>query len=223
MSALNMIVQGQHAHLLTDRAVYDRNGIVVGIGHKVVRVEVLPLALAIVGVFNVDQVASAVETSCPTTSLCPEDWVARLPAVVRWIREENLTRWPEIEGTADGEITLAAIYYSHRLGRARGVMVSSGDPSLPAYEVVGLSCIAIPAIEIEPGIPDPSRAQFDPRRDGVALVEAQRQGARMDGMVTVGGGVDLTTVGPEGLTLETLHTWPDEIGRRIDRERAVSL
>ena len=48
-----------------------------------------------------------------------------------------------------------------------------------------------------------------------ALLEAQRRQPWADGIFNIGGGVDLTTVGPGGLTLETLHTWPDEVGRRI--------
>ena len=216
MSALNMIVQGQRAHLLTDRAVYDRDGVVRGIGFKVGRLESLPLAISSVGAVSVERLSDMVDRLSPTSAQ-PEAWVAVLPAALRALRGENRVKWPELEGTQDAEITLAAIFYSHAQRRARGVVVSSGDPGLPPYEPVALSCITIPGIDLAAaGAPDPRSPTFDPASDGAALVSAQRLAAWADGRINVGGGVDLTSVGPDGLSLTTLMEWPDEIGRRIE-------
>jgi hypothetical protein len=59
-------------------------------------------------------------------------------------------------------------------------------------------------------------AAFDPQKDGVALLEAQRLTKDEHGRHPAGVAAELTVVSEEGVTTTVLREWPDEIGRRIE-------
>lgn len=64
----------------------------------------------------------------------------------------------------------------------------------------------------------PNLRRFDPRRDGLAMMEAQRAEPWL-GAYRIGGAAILTTIGADGPRSDILHTWPDEVGEPI---RAVT-
>jgi len=64
---------------------------------------------------------------------------------------------------------------------------------------------------------DPSAiAAFQPRADGLAMMEFQRSQPWPDGEFRIGGQAVLTTIVPDGISSEIVTTWPDEIGQPIN-------
>ena len=59
-------------------------------------------------------------------------------------------------------------------------------------------------------------AAFQPRADGLAMIEFQRNQLWPDGGSRIGGQAILTTIAPEGISSEVVTTWPDEIGQPIN-------
>jgi hypothetical protein len=66
---------------------------------------------------------------------------------------------------------------------------------------------------------------FDPRRDGLALIEAMRRHCRCEdegrSYYAIGGYLQHTTITRDEITTAIIHHWPDELGERIDPKAEV--
>ena len=77
---------------------------------------------------------------------------------------------------------------------------------------------------------DLTEDNFDPERDGIALLEAQRLvsmplDSRKPGNVgcIVGGFAQLTVLSRSGVNSRVIHRWPDRIGERMDPVRLTAF
>lgn len=118
------------------------------------------------------------------------------------------------------------VWYDPARKRATGHLIcniTDHMPGLPPFTLQRVSCSL--SSKIDPDAPlgrpqdvtDPG--QFDIRKDGRTLVDAQRrEGWTVPGRpfgYYVAGDVHLTTIDEAGVRCETLISWPDEIGKKI--------
>ncbi len=130
------------------------------------------------------------------------------------------------------------VFYAGWSERAKRLCMSITYSDPRAYHRQFWHEYDVPAIAIGPAPParelgdefvkrftdDPD--SFDPRRDGLPLLENMRTQCRCedDGRSyhAIGGYVQLTTVTPADIKTAIIHHWPDETGRRIEPAAEVA-
>jgi hypothetical protein len=159
-----------------------------------------------------------------------------LPLVLREMHRENidwLQAGRETMIKARAAIVLIVSYWDERRSEAVMLMaVSEAMDGLAAYDLIRVSHYMStdgqqdsPTFlretfgrDINPADP----AQFDPRKDGLKLLERQRRlppPAWSYGHYSIGGRATLTTIDRDGVHVETLKDWLDPIGRKIQPDR----
>lgn len=216
MSMANLIVQGENAYLLTDSGWWDEHGNLHALHRKVLTYPALGMAIAVRGAAGMTlSVAREIAVFCERVSDATGGDVA-----------QNLSEifFAACMIESDGvraELTMAFYSPAHR--RAFGLTIhNTPHPSLAAFEVVNVrSMLSQDRARWEGDVCDP--AAFDPHRDGAALAHNQRivattpfwEGGGPAGHF-IAGAIDLTTVGPAGVTTETIANYPDRIGAPVD-------
>lgn len=220
MSLANLIVQPQAAYLYTDQGYYDRNGVILRLGHKIMPFLDQRLAIAMVG--------SGKLTPTIIFDLIEARGIDQLGQIDFLAAFRNLVRelCPEDASGPDKEDRRFMIgIYGHKQRRALGLTIFTPDmgpegkapyqyhpadiiiaPMVPPSEAFGARRINVT-----------SPASFDPRVDGRALVDAQRRKRTgwshgvADGS-RVAGDILLTVVSADGVNFEMLQMRNAQVG-----------
>lgn len=209
MTAINMIVQSDACHLITDGAYYDAGGRVMELRTKVTTCSRVRMAIGCSGSVKDIHVVQRLGQVTDQT-----DAITRLPGIFGSIRDANRADHPEGETTQHNELMLFVAIWSDRTDRAEGWVIASDQAYLgDAYQPGTL-------VEVEqltsPPLPVIDAVAFDASRDGAALLDAQRRYRWPDNRrVYVGGFGEATTVTREGVTKRRLCEWPDKVGEHI--------
>lgn len=224
MTIINSFVQGNRAYLLTDMAWIDyRDGRVLACDSKFLRGVNFPWAIAVTGDAylepllaqlnwlqpgNAMQMAEALPKAMNAVRvLCGDPTFTMAIRLAAWCRQTRRPRVFHIDSDAD---------------RAAAFGIEPWEVVEPVVLIPGDGIADwLPDVSCEPqAVMDPR--QFDPRRDGVRIVAAQREHVRFprkggtEPMALIGCGVQLASVGKRGVTIETLHTWEeDRVGEFI--------
>ena len=224
MTAINAIIKRKVAYLLTDTAVYDRDGIVRGFASKVMAVPHLGMAIATRGPYAMLGVlGSEVALEFSTFS----DFVSRCPDFLRSFQDRHFNLFAEAGET---EFDLVAVGWCEREQASYAVTISSRDYS----ETAGGSLPFTISRHVAAFGPSPTTEMFkshsvrpgallsgDPETSLLKLAEIQRQaswpigsGGSAKGHI-VGGGAILAVVGEQGIQMRCVHRWPDTVGQKI--------
>lgn len=239
MTALNVWRQQDAAYLLTDTAWYDEEdgARVLAFGPKVIDLQIAPVALAFCGsgVSN-DLILEYLERNDP--GLDADRAIALLPDLLRFL----IARADDAYPGANHRIGAGAAIFSYARNQPEAWRCDSTDewlgrgytPFLPVRVAEAFNSRSLGGEnyglhkllgrDVDPTDPH----QFDARRDGLAVIEAQRQIPVQSGRLTepaciVGGAAILAEVSAAGIKYDVLTTWPDQIGEVIDPKRAESV
>lgn len=207
MTAVNVIQQPHRVIILTDGASYDRRGVLHEIGQKCSDVPGREMVVATSGSVKLRR-----------------DMLILLPR-----------HFENIDDVAKGGDAFFRSYMDAwrddfaRAGRTGGLFVVAGwstvvdapiyvlysedrhDASKTEFRISPYS-MTMPNSAGRPAI---DRSTFDPRTDGLALMEHQRRD-RTDGGFLVGGHVQLTEITRAGISHEIIRVWnEDVVGERI--------
>lgn len=211
MTAMNAVLKTDRVVILTDGASYDREGVLHEVSSKCVEVPGLRVALAVSGAI-----------------LVRKDMLARLP-----------TRFKDIDDIARNGESFFHAYYAERCE----MLEEAGNPGM-SIVIAGWSPMADMPVLVSfyhygaeswfavcpnsvwgpktAGLPPIDPVTFDPRTDGLRLVQAQRWDTEA-GFI-VGGHIQLTEVTRSGISHEILHRWPeDRVGEKIDPAQSAGV
>ena len=222
MTAINIIVSGDVAHVLSDGAFCSSDGIVRQIAPKV---SLLPHIPAVVGILGnsvmLQGVTSEIQITCPNF----EAIVQKLEPTARvmhdrtagYVSSAGLATHFEIMVVGWSEVRQSfEIYTLHNRENEEGAWVvrQSDDP--------GGRITPAPPIELlnAQGWDLQDFSQFDPEVHGILLLSAQRTMKNVqttDGVPRrfVGGFAQLTTLERDRITSRILKRWNDTVGAEI--------
>jgi len=211
MSAINVLIQTDRAHLYTDAAIYQPDGELVGIGPKVRMMPHINAAMAMRGAFlGLAPIAEELSAAPSFDALRAGiiDCLKKCAASYAHLLDQ-CSAGPDFEVVIAGisETTGPSAYLvaSHsRYGDPWSIVDLSGLSLTPASDVVHQSVFAI--------ADGRDADQLDPVADGLAIMEVQR--AERSGAY-VGGFAQLTTIDADGVHSRIIHRWPDRLGEKV--------
>ncbi|KQX34108.1 hypothetical protein ASD04_17865 [Devosia sp. Root436] len=225
MTAINVIRRDDRIWFMTDAAVYSQTGVIEAIEDKVILLPAIGAAIATRGPYENFRVLQYMLNASGDRLKSFDDLVEQLPAIIRgatarFHRDRFELTIGGYSGAREGMETYLCFSRSAQ-GRMRdgmGTIPEAVPVRVP--DLVG-SPIPAPHQLAAVGIFGPiSPEEFDPRTDGMRLMEGQRLYRHSTGGYhMVGGYAQLTTITREGLTSEVLRSWPDRIGHKIDLSR----
>ncbi len=216
------------AIILSDCAHTGEDGRVTALASKLLVAGLyFPWACAVSGNVALDVLMREMQGSPPTS---PRELMLALPSAMR----RATVRAAAARGCDPVEVLLqvTGAMWQSDTQRLAGFVVSSASGTLQGqqtdpfawYEtewLLTLPADSLPAIFGRPvNLADPS--SFDPETDGVTLAKAQRAAIRASvtpgagSACRIGGDLDMTEITPNGVTVWTIHAWPDRIGELID-------
>lgn len=215
MTAVNLIVRGRAAYLITDRGHFHADGTVLGFSRKAFRSNRLRMAVGYHGVTSVEAIAEV--DAWLHRQQCQDDAMLTLPGIVIEMERQNRAGKAagDMAGDMDPYIALFLALWRPALKRAEGWIVGSSQGVLgPGYQPGALRRVdRVLSPSVDPALcPD---VGFGARRHGLAIVQAQRLVRDDIGASRVAGGADLTIVDASGVRSQTLCEWPDVVGERI--------
>ncbi|MCF8708351.1 hypothetical protein [Rhizorhapis sp. SPR117] len=221
MSMANLIVQPDAAYIATDSGYFRKDGTIIGFYPKAMELADQSIAIASVGSLHLGYLARELQKWPDRKGWSQIEMLARLPGIVKDAYAssglDNSERWSRF----------VIGFYSHKLQRALGMTfftADSGGPSdkkpwvLYPAPVVLMPLLAMGEVYDGPvNLADPSF--FDPHRDVMPMVEAQRRkcggwGGIAEGCSAVAGEIVLTAVTRDGITHTVLHEYPDQVGQK---------
>jgi hypothetical protein len=217
MTAANLVVRERAAYLLTDSATYRPDGTIIDLKPKVIASPELRVAIATAGV--VWGTMDAVIRRWLGMRRSSDEAASAIPMLIAMLRADRDADYRRRGVSMDekawppqGVFRLVAATWSAERRRPEGYTACSRGwlPQGPTERFIQPP---------EDGGLDVYGADFDPERDGLALLEAQRGFVDAYAGHIVGGTAYLTTVSECGVTTTVLREWPDEIGRRIEPNR----
>lgn len=218
MTMANLIVQGDRAHLLTDSGYFRSDGTIAALFPKSMVFEKLSLAVALTGSgMHCGHLAEQARNA----SLHDVD------GFLRWIMPATRAAYAatKLDPVVEWARVLIA-FYSPEKGRAYGCTFftapEAGPADLKPWRIYPVSKVLMPEIVeadvFGPDVDVRDPALFDPAREALPLIEAQRRPGRVWETVVPGcyvaGDIDLTTVSRDGVEVRTLQTFPDVVGRK---------
>jgi len=227
---MNIIVQAKAAaaYLLTDTAGYAEGGTVVQFRPKVLALDIGSGSFAAVATTGMPSQSYLRQRLLNHRANRVEDLLRALPAMFRDIeRDLRGDGVPEACGTAHMS-AVVAVFDSER-GVASGYAISNDFSLFPPGKAVPYRLQPVlKYLTRYRGQPfprgtdmcDPRR--WNPQRDAVALIEAQRAddfGLEGNTYGGVGGRAILSTVSATGVEHQVITAWADRIGQKIDRSR----
>jgi hypothetical protein len=241
MSSVVAICQTDAIHIITDGAMYDRKGVVLGFQSKIIP---LHLAKSVIAVRGASWAALPLEGILRFADSF-DQVLDRLPDLMeRMIAAHIEELGPDLH-PADREFEVTAAGWSAKFGRLMVAVASSfkacdpddstGDSHQAGYQQFvpweAPRAFTAPLIDVQ-GVLGRQIAtvgdinELDGEVDGFALHCAQRvtPGFYYGKPVhLIGGFAELTTVMRNGFEKKVIHEWPDAIGQNISPEGAVPV
>lgn len=214
MSAFYYEIFPDRIELLTDAAFYSDDGTLMAIGRKVWTSEYLPLAVTGRGDREaVASVAAAVMAAASVMSTV-NDVINVFEAMLAERKGSSPAEHVEILIAGISETDGPAAFFVNTHGQ-------DGFDAWQLYRTPDAFGAGGELNEAEAGAIAAVGGGLD--QIGVALMEALRRKrgrnrSKPDApeIYGIGGHVDFTLVSALGCTTETIHTWPDEVGKKID-------
>jgi hypothetical protein len=218
MSIGNLIVQRDSAYVITDSGYFRDDGTIAYLAPKSMEIEELSLAVATVGSLHCGYLGHVIVNSPPIRS--QDEFFNRIAGIMRDAYDlsglDPDERWSR----------LLIAFYSHKHGRAGGctLWTSSEEGVGPAdkepWKLHGASVVVMPAVDRREvfgrDIDLTNAAAFNPSRDALPIIEAQRGKRDWDSRIgcRVAGDICLTAVSRAGIETTTLHSYPDMVGMK---------
>ncbi|MCK1401967.1 hypothetical protein IVB45_17810 [Bradyrhizobium sp. 4] len=229
MTAINIIVKADCAHVFTDGAFYSSAGILTHVGQKCFTLPTMDSALVIRGRCDVmPLLINEIDKRCSDFDSVVEEVASALQAVTTMAA----VVMPEVlhAGAFDPAFELWLIGYSTSRRAFETYILPTHDyhAGLIAWQVgkvEGSICAPAPTADAAraAGLTEQVGLDaFDPAVDGLKLLEIQRLVPSAFDMrhpakvgCIVGGLAQLTTITREGIFTKVLKRWPDRVGQRI--------
>jgi len=241
MSSVVAICQTDAIHLVTDGALYDDDGTVVGFNSKVIP---LHLANSVLALRGASWAAAPLELILGAASSFDQA-IERLPDLMeRMIVQFNEKLGPDVSWVdRDFEVTIAG--WSSKYGRFVVAVASSfapddpndttSDSHQPGYQQFipreAPRAYTAPLIDVQGVLGREIATMGDVNElngevDGLALHCAQRVTPGIycgKPRHLIGGFAELTTITRDGLKSKILREWPDAVGKKIAPEGGVPI
>ncbi len=214
MTMANLIVQRDRAYLMTDSAYFRGDGTIATFFPKSMVLEPLTLALAMTGSLHLGYLAAEIK----------KREFGDVPTFLSALGEMLRVAYNAAELDPDQRwCRLVIAFYSHKHGRAYGGTLFSspeaGPQNMAPWQVHAVSKAIMPSVDetalFGRNVDLLDAAAFDPARDAMPLIVAQRRKRTgwtvFDDACLVAGDIDLTTVSSSGVAVECLHTFPDVV------------
>ncbi len=218
MTACNIWLQPNAAHMVADGAMLDRNGRVVWIGSKIVFSEAAKFAIMAIGPINHRNIGQWLAHHRPGTQ---GELLGSMEPMARDLREMLRRENAAAEQDGTNEFILAAICWLESKGLPVGAVVDTGTPQALAAPFVLQQVARLSTPEADCALPHPlDSGLLTPDEHGLAVLNRQRgvlapDYAGGEPHSIVGGKVEAVTISAEGCHHRVLHTWPDMVGERI--------
>lgn len=211
MSAVNVIRRKRHGRedglvVLTDGAWYNSDGVVQAIASKTLVLPHIPAVVAARGPSHL--LPFLFEIACPCRDF--EDLLGSIQS--------------NAYDSSSGEYEIIIAGYSQERDRFEVYILPvhdryacEGFPACLLMPVPGhlIQPALDPAIIKQIGWHIPDVDRLDAERDGLRLMECQRADGTPPEHV-VGGFVQKTVIERQGISSSIIHTWPDQVGRKIN-------
>jgi hypothetical protein len=232
MSLLNLIVHPERAYLITDSGHFGAGGRITRLRPKIFPSPRLGLAIATTGILQCDHLAAGIVAH---EHLSQANFVAALPGLVREAVERHGIDdgpmlcdliVPDVAGPARQSIVAFAGYSKEEMRAFGGILVTHEQAGFSPYEILWKSVVLSPlppswrewhGVVLKTG--------FDPALDAQLLIQQQQRhnfGSADTPMCGIAGDIELTTVGADGLSVETIATLPGVIGAPAPRPATSS-
>lgn len=220
MSIANLVVQHDRAFIITDSGYFTDDGTIKLLAPKCMEFAEQSVAIACTGSLHLPLLAQELRKHPDCTSWSQPEMVKRLPDLVRdtyasW-KLDPVARWSQV----------VIGLYSHKLGRAMGFFFwtspDDGPTGQEPWTLYPASGVLLPQ-DIDARV-DP--ASFDPMRDAMLIVEAQRakrEWGTIKDACCVAGEISLTTISSSGIEHTVLHEYPDKVGEKADAARSETI
>ena len=245
MTAINLFSQKASAFMLTDGALTDFDGVLVAIENKVLGLPAQSMAICTTGWSSNDPDADAPWGMSNTRKIRDLEAVgmqrdtphrealALLPALLERMHDHNrraFAAMPDAEERSSVLMTVAAWDPSDGVAKTYVAGTEPMSSAHPPYALIRTHLyLTSPCHSVSPNTvlaqigkcQDDicSSVDFDPRRDGLRLLNVQRSfkgGGIAAGYHSIGGRAYLTEVSDKGVTIEEFHEWrEDRIGEKI--------
>jgi hypothetical protein len=217
MTAINIVIKSDAIHVLTDGGAYDVDGILLEQFQKAVALTHLNAVIAVRGPRQIGLVLRGLLESSLSFDHLKTSISERLEAACT----PALPQWERSFGAFGTKFDLFVCGFSETQG-ANGCVVSSYNrDGVPPWQSVELGALTITpgTQEIYSALPTPDL--FDPKVDGIRLLEMQRAEPvkvpwSSKPQHIVGGFVQLTTIEKNRISSEVIHRWQDAIGKCME-------
>lgn len=223
MSLANLIVQPQAAYLYTDCGLWDADGVVLELLHKIMPFPRQCLAMTMVGAGKMTATVLFDEIERRgIDQLNQLDFLDAFRALIHELCPDA------VDGAEREDRRFMIGLYSHKDGHAVGLTLFTpgmGPDGKAPYEYHDADIVIHPMVppadafggrRINVTRPE----SFDPVKDGAALVDAQR--AKVTGWShgvadgsRVAGDILLTEISANGLAFDLIAQYPDKVGERV--------
>jgi hypothetical protein len=223
MTAINVIKQKHAVHMLTDGASWIYPGTYY-LGPPVLKAWTLPHLNAVLACRGPLQSPPVLADLFSSSGARSYDELKKAATAIMGAAMSYPAYREIVSGPTGNKIELVIAGWSETFGPdAFVIQLKSGSTAAWALQDIGAVMMApsSPTIQqtVLAGMPQAGSADdMDPVHDGLAILEAQRaaliavEKASSDGMVTVGGFAQLTTVTSGSITTRIIHRWPGEMG-----------
>ncbi len=217
MTAANIFLLPDRACLLTDTGKYNDAGEMLATGRKVASSERHRVAIATAGIgyLGMDADLARWMDEQPSQAALLQRLADRGRALNSELSE--LSAEPDSHHRAMPLQMFVALWHAQRDQPETYIMGAPGSefgPSYTPWTLAGVAEVISPRAD-RSLYPHPG---FDPRRDGLRLIEAQRAYKDERGAHRVGGQAELTEVTRDGINQSVLRVWPDKLGQMIKPE-----
>lgn len=217
MSLANLVLQGDRVHLVTDSGFFDAAGRIQFFHPKSMVFEPQMVAFATVGRITLASIAVQMRKRPDHRSMTQQQLIRFFGDCVR-----SAYAGPSLDPARDWSRVFVAFYsLEHRRPGALTLWTSpdGGPAEMQPWKYYPAAVALNPWIEPSEVLGDSAQLTgptFDAKRDMMRLVDKQREprewGMGLPAGVMVAGEIEMVTLSAEGVSIETLHTYPDQQG-----------
>ncbi len=220
MTAVNVFLRRDRAVMMTDAALYTKDGEVVGFGQKAVA---LPGLRAVISCRGALMALALLAPQFPIRYRSYDDMAERASDDLRSWYDETMSVLADggfrdvqvvVAGWSEKQDAPAGFFFDTINGVFETIKEAVTGPVLDEVEQRNLSSIGC-------NVPDDApRYGVDPIRQGIPYMEAQRRmmvhsGDIAEPLRVVGGHILLSEVTRDGVSQRIVHRWNDEVGELI--------
>ena len=209
MSAINVLVRSDAVHLLTDAAIYQKDGNITAIGPKCRPMPHLNCAVAMRGAYlGMAPIMEEIQAA----NVPFDELKSKIVDLLKACSETYASLLDQCADGPDFEIVLAGISESEG---PQACLIASHNRYGEPWRVLGIEGLtALPCDEtilkaVQTRISGRKAEDVDPISDGLAIMEIQRASSRLSNgeLCIVGGFAQLTTVTVASITTGIIRRW----------------